>query len=157
MSKSLQWVIGIGVVLLVAAVILADLAPYVLPRLGLAVAPQFGSPEGIYGRHMPFQPGFMFGLGGRMPFMGFFGLARCVWPLLLAGLIVLAISVFGRRPGPYAAQPPLAAAMPVTPPAQAPMAQPPLAAISQTVCPNCGQPLQAVWRHCPNCGTPVAQ
>ena len=136
--------------------ILAGLAPYVLPRLGLVAAHQFAGPMSIYGRHMPFRPGFMFGMGGRMPFMGFFRLAGCVWPLLLAGLIVLAISLLSRRPAsyPYAAQPLVAPAMPATPPTQAPGAQAP---ISQTVCANCGQPLQASWRHCPNCGTPVAQ
>ena len=154
MSKGLQWVIGIGVVLVVAAVIMAGLAPFVLPRLGLAMAPQFTGPMGMYGQHMPFRPGFMFGMGGRMPFRGFFGLAGCIWPLLLAALIVLAISALSRRPAPYAAQPPMAQApvvpaMPATPPAQAP--------VSQAACGNCGQPLQAGWRHCPNCGTPVAQ
>ena len=151
MSKGLQWLIGIGVVLVVAAVIAAGLAPYVLPRLGLAAAPQFVGPMGMYGQHMPFRPGFMFGLGGRMPFMGFFGLAGCIGPLLLAGLIVWAITLLGRRPAPYAPQMPMAPAAPAAPPvpAQVPAAQ--------AVCANCGQPLQAGWRHCPNCGTPVAQ
>ena len=155
MSKGLQWVIGIGVVLVVGVVILAGLAPYVLPRFGLAAAPPFAAPRfagplGIYGRHIPFRPGFPFGFGGRMPFLGFFGLARCIWPLLLAGLIVLAISLLSRRPAPYPYAPPMA---------QAPMAQAPMATApaSQMVCANCGQPLQAGWRHCPNCGTPVAQ
>ena len=120
MSKGLQWVIGMGVVLVVAAVIMAGLAPFVLPRLGLAMAPQFTGPMGMYGQHMPFRPGFMFGMGGRMPFRGFFGLAGCIWPLLLAALIVLAISALSRRPAPYAAQPPMAQApvapaMPATP------------------------------------------
>jgi predicted lipid-binding transport protein (Tim44 family) len=89
----------------------------------------------------------MFGLGGRMPFMGFFGLAGCIWPLLLAALIVLAISVFSRRPAPYLMPPPQAPMPPA--PAEAPA--------SQAVCANCGQPLQPGWRHCPNCGAPVAQ
>jgi len=148
MSKALQWVVGIGVVLVVAIVAAASLAPIVLPRLGLAAAvPPFRSPMYMYGPRMPFRPGFPFGLGGRMPFMGLFGLAGCLWPLLLAALIVLAISAFSRRPAPY-----------LMPPPQAPMPPAPAAApASQAVCANCGQPLQPGWRHCPNCGTPVAQ
>jgi hypothetical protein len=151
MSKGLQWVIGIGVVLVVVAMIFSSLAPFLLPRLGLAAAPQLTGPMGMFGRDMPFRPGFMFGqgrIGGRLPFMGLFGLAGCIWPLLLAGLIVYAITLFGRRPAPYVAQPPLAAAPP--------MPAPP-APVSQAVCANCGQPLQPGWRHCPNCGTPAAQ
>src|SRR5262245_60696197 len=150
MSKALQWLIGIGVVLIVVAVIAAGVAPYVLR--GLAVAPRFVRPMGLFGRHMPFHPGVPFVMGGRMPFMGFFGLTQCLWPLLLVGLMVLAISLLSRRPTQYAAQPPVGAAMPAAPQAPAPAVAP----ASQAVCSNCGQPLQAGWRHCPNCGTPVA-
>ena len=144
MSKGLQWVIGIGVVLVVAALVFSSVAPLFLPRAGLTGAPQFSAPFSRVAPRFPFLPGFIRpGLVvRRMPFFGFFGLAGCVWPLLLAGLIVLAISLFSRRPAP----PVLTAAPPASP----------AAAASPLVCANCGQPLQPGWRHCANCGAPVA-
>jgi len=148
MSKSLQWLIGIGVVLVAAALVFSSVASIFLPRAGAFGMPMFGGPFGRTMPRLPFMPGFMFGagrLGMRLPFMGLFGLATCLWPLLLIGLIMLAISLFSRRPAPLPAAP----AQPVAPAA-------PAVAPSQTVCANCGQPLQAGWRHCPNCGTPVA-
>jgi zinc-ribbon domain len=155
MSKGLQWVIGIGVVLVVAALVFSSVAPFFLPRAAPSGAPLFSGPFTRVAPRFPFLPGFRFGpgrLGTRMPFLGLFGLAGCIWPLLLAGLIILAISLFSRRPAPLPVAP-----APLVAPAFTP-AQPaaPAAAPSQAVCANCGQPLQPGWRHCPNCGTPVA-
>jgi hypothetical protein len=143
MSKGLQWVIGIGVVLVVVAVVFSSVAPFFLPRAAVSGAPQFTVPNRIFGPRLPFLPGFLFRpgrLGPRMPFFSLFGLAGCIWPLLLAGLIVLAMLALTRRP---VAPPPVA--QPAAPPAP----------VSQAVCSNCGQPLQPGWRHCPNCGTAV--
>jgi hypothetical protein len=147
MSKGLQWVIGIGVVLVVGAVVFSSMAPFLLPRAA-AGAPRFTVPNRIFGPRLPFVPGFpfRFGLfGRRMPFFSLFGLAGCIGPLLLAGLIVLAISALSRRPVSVPPQAPPPAAQPAAPPA----------VVSQAVCSNCGQPLQPGWRHCPNCGTAV--
>jgi hypothetical protein len=154
MSKGLQWVIGIGVVLVVAAVVFSSVAPFFLPRTAAGAAPLFIAPFGRVAPRLPFFPRFIGPgrFGPRMPFFGFFGLAGCLWPLLLAGLIVLAISLFSRRPAPLPAAPVPPASTAVT----APNAAASNAAPNQTVCTNCGQPLQPGWRHCPNCGTPVA-
>ena len=154
MSKGLQWVIGIGVVLVVAAVVFSSVAPFFLPRAAVSGAPLFIAPFTRVGPRFPLFPRF-FGpapLGGRMPFFGFFGLAGCLWPLLLAGLIILAISLFSRRPAPLPVAPISSGATAVAAPVAAPLGGAP----SQAACANCGQPLQAGWRHCPNCGTPVA-
>jgi hypothetical protein len=144
MSKLLQWVIGIGVVVMVIAVIFASVAPLVLPRLGLAMAP--ATTSRVMPR-MPFYPGFMFGLGRpgfRPPFFGLFGLLSCLWPLLLVGLFVWVLVSLTRRQTPLASVPPMAAQSPL-PPAPASLA----------VCSECGQPLQPGWRHCPSCGKAV--
>lgn len=146
MSKALQWVIGIGVVLMVAAFVFSSVAPFFLPRVGLVRAPITAAPNGRFAPTMPFGPGFMFGLGRaglRPPFFGLFGVLACVWPLLLIGLVVWGISALTQRPAPMRAAPP---AIPMPP-----------APVSQAACSNCGQPLQADWRHCPNCGQAVAQ
>jgi hypothetical protein len=149
MSKPLQWVAGIGMVLVVVALVFSSIAPFLLPRLGLAAAPQMIGPLHMFGPNMPFMRSMPFGIsrmGMHMPFMGIVGLAACLWPLLLVGLVVWGISLLTRRPGPYMA--------PAIPAAPATIAQ---AAAGQAACSNCGQPLQPGWRHCPNCGTPVAQ
>jgi zinc-ribbon domain len=145
MSKGLQWVIGIGVVLVVAAVIFSRVAPLFLPRAAVARAPLITGPGRLFGPGIPFLPGFLFGrgrFGPRMPFFSLFGLAACAWPLLLVGLIVFGISLLTRRPAPLASLP----AGPVPP-----------APVSQAVCSQCGQPLQPGWRHCPNCGKAVGE
>jgi hypothetical protein len=152
MSKTLQWVIGIGVLLVVVAVVFSSVASIFLARAGLAGAAPFIGPGRVFGPRLPFMPGYLFGygrLGARLPLLGLFGLARCLWPLLLAGLIVWAISQFTRRP---AALPPVPAA--ASPDAPAVSAVPAVMA-NPAACSHCGQPLQAGWRHCPNCGTAV--
>ena len=142
MSKLLQWVIGVGVVVMVIAVVFASVAPIVLPRLGLAVAP--AATTRVMPR-MPLMPGFMFGLGRpgfRPPFFGLFGLLSCLWPLLLIGLFVWAIVSLTHQRAPLPTVPPMAAQSPL-PPASLP------------VCSECGQPLQPGWRHCPSCGKAI--
>ena len=76
MSKALQWIIGIGVVLLVASVIISSIAPFFLPRTA-------------WGGYGMMGPGQMYGGGGMMGGlgMGFFGML--LWPLLFIGLIVV--------------------------------------------------------------------
>ena len=148
MSKALQWVIGIGVVLVVAAIVFSSVAPFFLPRTSAARAPLSGRPNRPMGPLLPFIQRFLPSPGrvgpGGIPFFGLFGLAACAWPLLIIGLVVWALVTLN-RPRP---QPPL-----TTP---APMAVVSPAPVSQAVCSQCGQPLQAGWRHCPNCGRPVA-
>jgi hypothetical protein len=135
MSKGLQWVIGIGVVLVVAAMIFSTVAPLFLPRAAVAGYPMMSLPGHIMG------PGRVFGIGGlgmRAPFFGLFGLAMLAWPLLFVGLIVWGIIALTRQ-------------RPTAPPS-APL---PPAPVSQAACSQCGQPLQPGWRHCPNCGKAV--
>jgi hypothetical protein len=144
MSKAWKWLIGIGLVLLVGAAIVASLAPFVLARFAPAAALPFLRPFVRIAPRAPFGPGF-FAAGRRFPFFGFYGLANCVWPLLMVGLVVLLLASFSRRPAPPTYMP-----MPPAPPAG------PVAPAALPVCANCGQPLQPGWRHCPNCGTPIA-
>jgi len=149
MSKLLQWIIGIGVVLVVLAVAFSVVAPFLLPRLGLA--PAISGPYGRVMPRMPFMPGFMFGMGRygfRAPFMGLFGMLSCLWPLLLIGLIIWAVTALSVRNTPQ----PMAPQAPQTMAAQSPL---PPAPVSQATCPECGQPLQPGWRHCPNCGKAI--
>ena len=142
MSRALQWLIGICFVLVTAAIIFSLVAPFVLPRVGLALAgngPQIGRGFGFYG------PGYMFGgrmMGGlRLPFMG---LGMLIGPLIIVGLIVLVVALFTRR-SPAPAAPAQAAAMPA-PAAPAP---------ATTPCAHCGQPLEAGWKACPYCGEKI--
>jgi hypothetical protein len=144
MSKGLQWLIGIGVVLVVAAMLFSIVAPFVLPRVGLAmpgIGPGFGG-----GREFGFWgPGHMFGgrgmMGGlRLPFL----CLRIIGPLAAIGLIVLAVALLMRKsPAPVAAAPIQAPAAPVAP---APATSP---------CVHCGQPLEAGWKACPYCGEKI--
>jgi len=145
MSRVLQWLIGICFVLVTAALVFTLVAPFVIPRVGLAVpgmGPRIGGGFGIYG------PGHMF--GGRM--MGgfglpFLGLARFIIPLLIViGVILLIVALFTRRsPAPAAAMPAPAASMP------APAAPMP----ATTPCAHCGQPLEPGWKACPYCGEKI--
>ncbi len=137
MSTKLQWLIGICVVLVTAALVFS------------AVMPLFGWGRGVYGGMM--QPGQMFdrGMGGGHMFGGrmggfglpFFGLGLFSGPLLLVALVALGAVWLLRGRGQTA---PLAAA------------QPPAPAAAATPCANCGRPLQADWAVCPYCGEKVA-
>lgn len=71
MSKSLQWIVGISVIVILVASLFSTIMPFFLPRTG-----GFGmmNPHGMTGFGMP-----MFGLGM---------VAMLVGPLLTLGLIV---------------------------------------------------------------------
>lgn len=77
MNKALQWIIGIGVVLIVASVIFSTLVPFFAPNTGWDGYGMMGS------RHM-------WG-GGMMGGFGLMGLSMLVWPLLFVGAIVFGI------------------------------------------------------------------
>ena len=132
MSKALQWVIGIGVVLIVATIIFSTIWPFFAPRLGWT---------GNFGYGM-MEPGHMFGGRGMMGGFGmpFLGIGMFLWPLLFIGLIVLGVVWLVRS----VARP----AMPQAPAAPQPPA--PTAA-----CAHCGKPLQAGWMACPYCGEKI--
>ncbi len=72
MSKPRQWIIGLGVVVIVAAVGVS------------ALWPLFAAGAGWTGTGM-MGPGHMMG-GWGMPF---FGLGMMLWPLLIVGLVVI--------------------------------------------------------------------
>ncbi|MBI3363074.1 MAG: zinc ribbon domain-containing protein [Chloroflexi bacterium] len=126
MSKALQWTLGIGAVLIVAAVIFSTVWPLIAYRTGWA---------GGYGYGM-MGPGHMFGGGHMLGGFGmpFFGIGMLLWPVLVIGLIVLGVVWLARSiSSPGATQPP-AATIP---------------------CAHCGRPLQAGWKACPYCGEKV--
>jgi len=92
MSKTLQWIIGIAVVLIVASVIFSTVMPFFFPRTG---------GYGMMG------PGMMGGFG--MPFFGLGMITMLLWPVLIIGLIVLGVVWLVRSMGtPAAPQPPAA-------------------------------------------------
>ena len=132
MSKALQWVIGIGVVLIVAAIIFSTVWPFFAPRLGWT---------GDFGYGM-MGPGHMFGGRGMMGGFGmpFLGIGMFLWPLLFIGLIVLGVVWLVRS-----------VARPTVP--QAPAAPQPPAPTA--ACAHCGKPLQAGWMACPYCGEKI--
>ena len=125
MSKALQWTLGIGAVLIVAAIVFSTVWPFFAPRTGWS---------GGYGYGM-MGPGHMWG-GGMMGGFGmpFFGIGMLLWPLLFIGLIVVGVVWLVRSVAtPGATQPPAAT----------------------TPCAHCGKPLLAGWKACPYCGEKV--
>jgi hypothetical protein len=141
MSKLLQWVIGICVVLVTAALIFSAVLPLFAGRIAFAgrQAPGGMFDGRMYG-HM-FGRGMMGGFG--FPFFGFGGF---LWPLLIGLIAVIGIVLLVRDLGrPRASQvqvasQPMAAAVPP---------------VVTTPCSNCGRPLQAGWVACPYCGEKV--
>jgi len=125
MSKALQWVIGIGVIVVAVAVVFTALWPLFAPRAAWAGHGGMGS-------------GHMLGGGGMMGGWGmpFLGLGMLIWPLAAIGLTVIGAAWLARRLGNPGA--------PETRPAGLSLA-----------CVHCGQPLQANWKACPNCGEKV--
>ena len=127
MSKTLQWVIGISIILIAITVIASSILPFLLPQAA------WGGWQGMMG------PGHMFGGGGMtggfgMPFFGLGMITMLLWPVLIIGLIVLGVVWLVRSIGTPAAP------------------QPPAAAI---YCSNCSKPLQPGWKACPYCGEKV--
>lgn len=126
MSKTLQWIIGIAVVLIVASIIFSTVMPFFAPRTGL----------GGYGM---MGPGHMFGGGGMMggfgmPVFGLGMLTMLLWPVLVIVLIIVGVVWVVRSIGKPAAP------------------QPSAILVS---CAHCGKPLQPDWKACPYCGEKV--
>lgn len=72
MSKTLQWIIGVSVIVILVATIFSTVMPFFFPRTG---------GYGMMGMH---------GLGGfGMPMFGFGMVAMLGWPLLTLGLVVV--------------------------------------------------------------------
>jgi hypothetical protein len=145
MNKTLKWVIGILIGLLVVAAIIA--AGY------FAFARWYG-PGWMVGMHdfrswegrriMPIHP-FEYWKRPGVRVGGFFLLRMIPGFLFNIGiltLIVLGVIYLARAlKGP-----------------QLPSSQPPLPPTAQTpgACPSCGRSVQADWSHCPYCGNPLA-
>jgi hypothetical protein len=125
MSKALQWVIGIGVVLVAAAVIFSTVWPLFMPRSSWTSYGMMG-------------PGHMLGGGGMMGGFGMplFGLGMLLWPLLVLGLVVAGAVWLARSlqfpPGPQSRPP-----------------------SGGQACAHCGRPLQDNWQACPYCGSKI--
>ena len=155
MSKTMKWIIGILVVLVMVCAVVA---------LGfLAFSPMHGT-TWMPGGHMPrYWDGGRFNPRSDMPWddlpMGpnswargllpFGGLVRglfCLGFLFLIGLgvvaLVLAITQ-SRKP----------AAAIASPAKSTPLAEQAQAAIPARSCPNCQHPVDDGWTHCPYCGT----
>jgi hypothetical protein len=131
MGKTLQWVIGLGLVLIVAAVVVAAVwmlgahwlgwsSGYSLMSAGQSHMPMMGQ-TGTYG--------MMGGFG--MPFMG---LGMLLGPLVLVGPSVLGV-VWLMRKVKAASSP-----------------HPPLV---PATCAHCGKPVEAGWIVCPRCGEKI--
>ncbi len=142
MSKALQWVIGICFALVAVAIIASLVVPLVFGGYGMMAAGRGIQQFGFGG------PGRMFMFGGRGMMGGFhmpfFGLGMLIVPLVIIGLVVLAVLLLTRRSPAPTAQ----VAAPVAPAAVAP-------APATTPCAHCGQPLEAGWKACPYCGEKV--
>jgi hypothetical protein len=129
MNKSLQWVIGIGVVVIVAAVIFSTLWPLFAARAGWNGFGMMGP------GHMPdreMMSGGMMGSWG-MPLVA---MGMMLWPLLIVGLVAFGTVWLVQNLKTRS-----------TPPA-------PLTNLRQA-CAHCGQPLQLGWKACPDCGEKV--
>jgi hypothetical protein len=178
MKKVWKWVIGIAIVLVVAAALVGGaflmrshfVNAVAVARPGLQVPGNGKLPfnqvqPGLRGRGMMrfgndgwggggrvmHGPGMM-GFGRGMPFGGFF---RGLFCLGFLALVVLGIIWLVRR----LRKPAAVVVAPVAPagdvaPVAAPVAQvapvAPLAAVHP--CAKCGEPVQDGWKHCPNCG-----
>ena len=142
MSKALQWIIGICFGLVALAIIASLVVPLIFGGYGVMAAGRGIQRFGFGG------PGHMFMYGGRS-MMGnygvpFLGLGMLIGPLVIIGLVVLAVVLLIRRsPAPSAQM-----AAPVAPAAVAP-------APATTPCAHCGQPLEAGWKACPYCGEKI--
>jgi len=149
MSRGLQWLIGICVILMALAVIFGSVAPAFMPRMAVTVsnaAPSQGQtvPVPRFGFRGPgFGYGMPFGMMGR-------GMMGFGFPFLRGGLylgiviVVIGIVILG--------------AVWLGRPKQRPVAEAPAAApapAAATPCVHCGQPVQAGWAFCPNCGQKV--
>lgn len=129
MSKPLQWVLGICLVLLTLALVATMVVPLFLPSATAAGWGMMMNSGHMLGGRGMLESGRM--MGGR------FGGGMFLGPLLWIGLIVaggvVLVRVFTRRP---------AAAAPSPAPA----------APAATVCPHCAQPILVGWKACPACG-----
>ena len=119
MSKTLQWLLGLGALVLVLAFAASMVLPFFFPT---TAGYGFMGP-GMMGR------GMMGGWGG-------FGLGMFTWPLLLIGLVVAAAYWFGRAQRPPT--PPGGAAPTFT--RAGPACGQPLQAVWKA-CPHCGERL----------------
>jgi hypothetical protein len=126
MSKPLQWIIGLGVVVVVATVVVSTLWPLFAAGAGWTGTGMMGP-----GHMMSGGANAMGGFG-----MPFFGLGMMLWPLLIVGLVVLGTVWLIHNFKPT-----------VAPPAQP-------ASVSQA-CTHCGNPIQPSWKACPACGEKV--
>jgi hypothetical protein len=150
MSKTLKWILGIVIGLIVVAVVLAGVG-LVVSRWHGGYA-MMGGPElrGWDGRRgwsddqMPMMRDRSFPMGAARPFAPLWTLGiglLCLGGLALIVLGIIALVQVIRRPTPQ-------------PAAVAPAGEPATAATHP--CPSCERPVQDDWAHCPYCGTDLA-
>jgi hypothetical protein len=152
MSRGLQWLIGICVVVMTLGVIFGSVAPVFMPRMAVTVSgaapsqgqtlPWFALRGPGYGFGMPYP---MMGRGIRgfgFPFLG--GGLYLGFVIVIIGVVILGAVWLSRPRQKLVAEAPAAAA-----------AAAPVAASAAAVCAHCGQPMQAGWTFCPACGQKV--
>jgi hypothetical protein len=116
MSKPLQWIVGLGVVVIVAAVVVSTLWPLFAAGAGWTGTGMMGG-------------GMMGGWG-----MPFFGLGMMLWPLLIVGLAVLGTAWLVQNLKPPVAPP----ALPASAGQVCTHCGNPLQ-VGWKACPNCGE------------------
>ncbi len=166
MSRTLKWIIGIVIaVVVIAAVVLVGFWAFThFVGIGRVVAINRGFPMPNYGpnygpnngprlpyRNMPMMPYYGYPgsrLGGLLPLgISLFGF------LVIVGLIALVLILLFRRPATAAYTP--AATGPVEETTTAPSSAAPAATTAPAThpCPNCGRVVQDDWNVCPYCST----
>lgn len=173
MKKVWKWVIGIVIVLVVVAALVAGAlllrSHYANMAVGRSNLPGVQVPGDDYGqrfpgmrpfrddgwgwRGMPMRGPGMMGFGRRLPFMGFLGGLFCLGVLVLFVLGIIWLVRTLQKPKAVApAVAPLAAPVVTRAEAVAPVSEPLTPVAEVHPCPNCGEPVQESWNHCPNCG-----
>lgn len=156
MKKSVKWMLGIVIGLLVVAVVVVA-GYFVFGHLasgGFQVGSRFDRPwNDIPRNRMPMMPDWgtrSFRSGIFYP-LGF--LASCLLCLGVISLIVVGVIALVRN----MSQPKTTVAQTVATPVAAPEVTPAPVAEPEPnpACPNCAQPVQPGWKHCPHCGAPL--
>ncbi len=164
MSKTLKWILGIVLILIVLALVagtgLFVFARYFgFNRYGMMPGgmPFYGPNNGVpnYGPRSPYpnMPMHPYGFpSGRVAPFGLLGLIPSLFGcLLVVGLIALVLFLLLRRPASTVVSPAVGPS-PAVPP-EAP-GEPAAAGSTVTThpCPNCGRTVQEDWNNCPYCG-----
>lgn len=175
MSKTVKWILGIIIAILVVGTLTgaAFLATnrfsghaWMMGDLdrrswgGGQINPRGEAPWG----EMPMHPYNQMG-GARffrfLPFGGFFIGLICLGglALLIFGIVALVLSLTRSRKPAQVAPAPATPAPQVVEPVSAPVQEPlePVDTTPARLCPSCAQPVTGDWSHCPYCGSKLTE